>query len=291
MLEVPRTPLQPGRDASFSFDLPAGAAQGPTYWYVLKLRARITWSAEPRATGGFTAATNGKAVSQVEMETDATGHRVFYNGLLTGPVNDRSSDPSTTVEYENYGQLEGIKPGTNQLTFKHQRYEGVVASAIEILPGTVLYRTDVHPFQLEIGLPKAVLAVRAGRDFEVPVKLRHRGQRPEEPLVLTATTRDGDLMALQGSGVRIPAVGDGTTINLRFRATQAGDYSAVISAVGSRDRANGVLRVSAEKPPQNANRLPIAAALTLLAAGIGLARHRHRRTGSLWGGWRQAGQR
>lgn len=275
---VPETRLDASRAVSFRFTLPADAKQGNDEWFVFKFRARIAWSGEANATGGVSAATNGAVVSQVELESKQGARRVFYNGDVTGPRHIRPTADQTLIEYDNYLQFDGVVPGSNVLTLKLEPYEGSVVDEVVILEGSRLYRTSAHPRQLELGVPGRSVLVPTGEEFAVPVRLRHKGQRPQSPLVVQVKPNSDSVRPLDPDGVRVDQVGENTSANIRMKIIRPGNYIAIVSAVGDSDRANTVLRLTAHTPqPWYDAKVTLAVGLVAAAGLLGLLAHRVKR--------------
>jgi hypothetical protein len=243
ILLVPPTKLTPdGDDLRLTFELPAGAAQGPATWYTLRTRLRFHWEKGAQTSASFVASTNDRVVSQVELQSTDAGRRLYYSSRTTGPTERITNEATSEVDFESYAQFGGVQPGINHLHIVLNNHRGRPVRAVETLPGTAIIRTDIHPYQLSLGTPEQRVTVEAGAPAQIPIRLKHRGERPESPVSLTAVSSGKGLRSSFATS-RFPSVGTSTDASLVLDTDRTGSYTVLVTAQSEKDVTKGVVHV------------------------------------------------
>jgi hypothetical protein len=224
------------------FDLPSGSKQGVGKWYLLRLKLALTVrGGSHRAPAQVSAATNGHAAIQMQVQPEASGHGIVIDmlDLLQGETRQASSSPLVHATESNYLQLTGVHGGPNTLSVRVDSFgrDSVVDSA-RILPGTGIYATAKAPSNVSVKIPRAV-RIRSGQAVSFPVRLVDAGDDARNVNITVSVS--GAQVQLEHTSYRVAAVTATRprTIDIKLRARRPGRGTLKISALSSGNQAFG----------------------------------------------------
>lgn len=164
------------------FNLPSGATQGPSGWYLIHLQGEIEFSSGTGSGAAYvTASTNGRAGAQIKFEISSeTPSSVKWSSvdLVNGRVETVALRPFVQFSMSNYLQSAGIQPGLNTLAFDLETSGGVEVEELTILSGSGVEYTPMAPPHLELTLELFDGRIGLGDQFSIKYLLANTGGRP-----------------------------------------------------------------------------------------------------------------
>jgi hypothetical protein len=127
------------------------------------------------------------------------------------------------VDFRNYLQTHGPRPGPNTLTVTLDVLHGRCFDSLSVLPDSGIGATTVRPDELRLLVPRQPIVATAGRRTTLPFALRRRGGRPDGGLDVRLSLPEG-FRAIDGTVwhfVRIGHTGSGA---FEFVPRTAGHY-------------------------------------------------------------------
>jgi hypothetical protein len=207
------------------FTLPAGAAQGPSTWYLFHLHIGVDFAAGSTGTAVVSAATNGRTVAQVQLTSSGTEVEWSTVSAAEPARVEKVPGRSAEVTMTNFPQQRGIRGGRNQLTFTVEVADGAVVERARFFGDTCIEPTTRSPESLEVSSRYAPTALHAGEEFTVFVRIRNAGTTPVGEVRVTARPPAEGLQAVGGtSQVRRDLRGEWIA-ELRYRARSPGRYT------------------------------------------------------------------
>lgn len=162
-------------EASFRYELPPSAQQGPDTWLLLDLVGDVTFSVGSNGAFQLTGDMNGLVAASIDFTVDRNGGVETHALSLIGGSTRQVSDSSQAhVQFTNYAQVNGVTPGLGLLTYKVKPVHGARGSATVTLDRTAsgLRVTDHTPYEVGLGLPGRPLTASPGAIVEVPYTLK-----------------------------------------------------------------------------------------------------------------------
>jgi hypothetical protein len=287
---------------ALQFSRPAGARDGGTTWYLLRLRADIYIRPGARrgSLGEVAVSSDGRTgisalVQPVRVRSGPPATRLDLLDLLQGYQKSTTRALAVHVDEWNYGQISGVHPGINDLVVSTNA-NGALIRSVTVLPGTGVYVTRLGPSQLTLHAPQRVTAT--GSAVTVPVSLVDTGDTARRVVVHVVT--DPAFVTVRGSAAR--RVGDVTPsaairLTVPLALVRAEPTTIGIAAVAVNTHATATVTIQPAGAPHARKRTALAPAtgrdpsgnvrllplllgglLLLGAVGLGL-REQHRRTG------------
>jgi uncharacterized repeat protein (TIGR01451 family) len=224
---VERGPITATIPEVFGVDvtLPAGAAQGPSTWYLFRLHIGVDFAAGSTGTAVVSAATNGRTVAQVQLTSSGTEVEWSTVSAAEPARVEKVPGRSAEVTMTNYPQRAGVQGGRNRLTFTVEVADGAVVERVRFFGDTCIEPTTRSPESLEVSSRYAPTAVRAGEELTLFVRVRNAGTTPLGEVRIRARPPAAGLQAVSGtSQVRRDLTGEWIA-ELRYRATTPGKYT------------------------------------------------------------------
>jgi hypothetical protein len=266
----------PGEVEATRFRLPADAAQGHGRWYVIRLRFALTLAADSRPGLVYvSAATNGRTAAQVKARARQGEIEWSSVGLIDGRVEGRARGRRIDVDFRNYLQIAGVRPGVNVLTVTLERVGPIRVERLHVFADSGIERTQVAPAEIELrlGLPRG--EVRVGDEFELGYRLRNAGDRPAHDVVIAVDFPRGGLALLGASQARFPQLVRTAAGSFRFRALTEGRFRVALAARSSANRPAALVEVPVSGAESGRfGYLALLAGAALLAVGVLLLRAR-----------------
>jgi hypothetical protein len=214
------------------FRLPAGSRQGNPLWYLTRLRAAVHFA--PRVSGKFllTADVNGATVAQIPLVVAARSIRVEELGLIGGRRSRTVAGREANVDFRNYVQISGIRPGANVLRFAIEpvAVRGLSrpgAFVVAVLSGSGMEATHVLPDELLLSAEPAAVTAPVGQEVRLGYWLRRRGGRPDVPTIVRL---GGGGLDIKGADVqRLPRLGTGVHGAFTVVGREPGTYMVMIA--------------------------------------------------------------
>jgi hypothetical protein len=257
------------------FTLPDGAAQGPSTWYLFHLHTAVDFAAGSAGTAVVSAATNGRTLAQVQLESSGT--EVEWSTVSAAEPARAETVPgrSAEVTMTNFPQRTGIRGGQNRLTFTVEVADGAVVERVRFFGDTCLEPTGRSPEWLEISSRYAPASVSAGQEFIVFVRVRNAGTTPVGEVRVTARPPADGLQEVDGTSQVRRDLHDEWIAELRYRAGAPGRYTVrvdvgtAISPYVANNEVDIVVREAVPASPITRWPAGAAAVLALLAAIAG----------------------
>lgn len=285
VLRVDKRTLLARRDLVYR--LPADAAQGSKMWYAIRFHFRVSVFPNTRsAMFAVSADTNGRTVASIifRVEQTSTGTRLTSDslGLVAGQEARTTAGLTQEVDFRNYLQLRGVKPGPNVLTFRVTANALPLVRSVRVFADTGIEVTPFGPARVEINVDAPLRTIRVGERFPVRFELRLAEGRPVDR-ALFHVSYPRDLLRLHGEADRrldwrstLPLTG---TVEFTAQAPGAAPVHVEVEAAGQSLAASSSVNVV---PSGDAGTTPwfyiVATALGLGAlAGLGVIRVRRRR--------------
>jgi hypothetical protein len=232
------------------FDLPAGAAQGPDRWYVVRLRYRLRFApGSGRGLAWVTSDTNGRTAAQIEYTTSRRGGHLEVRrttvDLTHGQRERRSRSPRDALTFTNYLQYAGIRPGPNTWTIRLEQAGAARVERMELMGDTAIVATDRTPFPLALTVALQGPRPRVGERFTLRATLAARRGQPVDDVVVRARLPEGTGLELLGSAARRVGRVDGRrrTVRFSFRARRAGNQAITLVAASDANHPNAGVEV------------------------------------------------
>lgn len=272
--------------SSAVYRLPLGARQGPRDWYLIRLHFSLTLE---RGSGDGTAyvsgSTNGRTSAQVKFDVDGsrgsdTRTRWSSLDLLHGENEQVTTSRRIEVDFKNYLQFAGVRPGLNRITFALEQLDGVDVSRVDILADSGVRMTRREPARLSVqtvGPDETVL----GERFELGVRVTNDGGRSARGVIVGVVPQD-DGLAMRGESTRrLGRLGTAQRDTFRLESLELGTHRVLVAVRSRASRAVALLDVVVAAPSRSRAwpdpvRTPIG--LGLIFIGAVLVARRHGRT-------------
>ena len=213
---------EPGTRVVARYRLSPGTRQGGPLWYTIRLHARFRFAREPGECV-LSAATNGLTAAQIIVKTDRRAAQMSSVGWIQGRRLLRLPGKTARIDFRNYLQTHGPRPGRNSLTVTLDVLRGRCFDLLSVLPDSGIGATTIRPDELRLLVPQQPIVATAGRPTKLPFALRRRGGRPDGGLDVKLVLPDG-FRAVDGTVwhfARIGRVGSG---RFEFVPKSSGHY-------------------------------------------------------------------
>jgi hypothetical protein len=266
----------PGEVQAARFRLPSGAKQGDGRWYLLRLRFALTFAADtPEGIAYVSASTNGRAAAQIKARALPGAVEWSSVGLIDGRVERRTRGRRIEVDFRNYLQLSGVRPGLNTLSVRLERVGPVRVERLEVFPDSGIERTRLAPARVELRPRLPDGAVRVGDEFELGYALRNTGDRPARNVVVGIELPRGALAVLGPRVERFPELAGTAAGSFRLRALARGRFRIALTARSSANRPAALIDVPVgARESGRFGLVPLVLGGALLVAGVLLLRAR-----------------
>jgi hypothetical protein len=261
---------QPTTQVLARYRLSPGTRQGVPLWYTIRLHAGFRFA---RRTGEciLSAATNGLTAAQIIVKTDSRAAQVSSLGWIQGRRLSRLSAKTARIDFRNYLQTQGARPGSNTLTVTLDVLRGRCFDSVSVLPDSGIGATAVRPDELRLLVPKQPIAATAGRRTKLPFELRRRGGRPDGGLDVRLLLPDG-FTAVDGTVRHFPRIGRVGSGTFEFVPKTTGRYVLSLAVPRRYNQPAANVQVDVVKPQSwlTSRFLPslLAAALLVGAAAF-----------------------
>lgn len=274
------------------FMLPNDAAQGSPLWYLIRLRLQVRMTLARTAQHGVAyvgASTNGYACAMIRFEPRRQNNgqvrtHVSTSGIIDGMRQRIASTESVAVEFANYLQLRGVKPGLNTVEFRTERYGGARIERLEILEDSGMEISRRGPGRIVMTTRTTPKTVIAGEAFRVSIGIANHGGRDVGQVALRALPEPGyvDLVRRKRGVRQVLRAGDQTTDEFSFRAKRGGTFQIAFEAASASNQQAVVLNVRATRKRTESDTGGVFAALALAGGVVGavvaVARRYHQRS-------------
>jgi hypothetical protein len=276
---------------SLPYRLPAGARQGPDHWYLIHLHFIIIFApASGPGRAYVIGLTNDHAAAQIQFRQRRPHRhgtpRIAWNSLdlIRGEVKRVTSSRMIEVDFKNYVQLDGVRPGANSLEIVLERFGRLRVASLRVLPDSGIILTGRGPPDLAIRATSPSQEVLTGDTFEVRFVVRNDGGRAARDVGVAVQTPPNGISVVGASTRGLGRVGssDGTSGGFHLRAERAGDYRLELQAVGGAQFTGTTIGVAVGGAQQSSEwgMLRIGAGSILMLGGaIALFAARRRRAG------------
>lgn len=261
---------------SIRFRLGRHAHQGPSAWYLIRLHFRITF---PRALKpGIVlvgASTNGRAAAQIRFESSRRGRRARIRWQTLDYIRGRREHETASrvvdVEYTNYLQYKGVKPGRNTFSVRYEQIGSLVPDEIQVLPDSGIILTRKAPAHVKLKVVEPPSRVTEGSRFAITYELENTGDRAAQGVVVSAFNHKG-AEALIGRR-RVGVLREAARGTLHFRAISIGRLSVELSVRSSANRPGAIVPLIVERRPSFRRELQgmLPQILGVLLIGFGVA--------------------
>jgi hypothetical protein len=268
------------------FELPAGAAQGPERWYLVRLHYRLWFAGDSgRGFAWVTSDTNDRTAAQIEYTTSRRDGRLAVRrttvDLTHGQRERPSRAPQDALAFTNYLQYEGVRPGGNTWTIRLEQSGDARVERLEVLGDTAIVATDRTPFPLTLTAALDDERPRAGERFAVRAILAARPGRTVRDVVVRAQSQDDGADLVGPTEHRLGQVSEqARTVRFTFLARQPGTYPIALAAASSANDPNVSATVEV-LPAAGATSAPpvvwVLASIPALAMAAWLVASRRRR--------------
>jgi hypothetical protein len=217
-----------------SFDLPADARQGPSEWYVFHLHYSIDFDPLSFGHGSLSVLTNDRAASQVTFDTVADQPpRYSTVGLVSGYVAAQADGYTVEDRYANYLQLDGVKPGRNEMVVGLEVEPSVRLNHLTIFGDSFLERTSATPYTLDVRMPNGInRKLQSGKPFSVPYTISAAAGRVVPDVKVRSDVSNG----LHVVGPIVQSIGDVSgewSGSFEYEAEEKGRFQITLTARGA----------------------------------------------------------
>lgn len=273
---------------SLPYRLPADARQGPDQWYLIHLHFIIIFTpANGPGRAYVSGLTNDHAAAQIQFRQrrphrDGTP-RIAWNSLdlIRGEVKRVTSSRRIEVNFKNYLQRDGVRPGANSLKIVMEQFGRLRVASLRVLPDSGIIVTGRGPPDLAIRATSPSQKVLTGDTFEVRFTVRNQGGRAVRDLGVAVAPPHG--ISVVGPSTRgLGRVGSSgrTSGRFRLRAERAGDYRLPLQAVGGAQFTGTAIDVAVARAQQSPGwgwvRIAVGSIFMLGGAGFIVAARRRR---------------
>lgn len=274
--------------ASVHYRLPPGAKQGRRQWYLMHLHFAITFAQGSKSGLAYVSGlTDRRAAAQVQFRLrpgEDGRRRIAWQSLdlIRGEVKQATSSRTVQVDFKNYLQLAGVRPGTNRLTFRLERFGGVRVARLQIFSDSGLILTRRRPALLKLNPMLSADDIRAGDTFELRFTVHNQGDRSARH-VGVGLRPPHELRIVGGPATDLSHLPPGAAAQgvFRLKALDAGRYQMRIDASGGANLAETTVNVSV-LPKDSGTRwdsVRWTAGSILLLAGVIVLAFARRRSG------------
>ena len=237
-IAFPRTTDKATRSSSYA--LPAGAHQGRSNWYVIRLHMLLTFGG---STGRayVTVAHNGfvSALLEFDARKTATGRQVVRRSVsyIDGSSLQTVHGDTSEFRFRNYLQYKGVQGGVNELTIALEVHGSLTIESAKVFSDTGIEYSRKAPARIRLGVSLASGRLHLLRTGSLAVTVRNVGDRLFRNVSVSITVeRPPRAMRILGSSRRV--VGDlppGVTRRRTFRVVplRRGYVQISLSAGGS----------------------------------------------------------
>jgi hypothetical protein len=228
----------------------------------------------------LSASTNGYTSAQATLKRASAAGPVKVNTLdeIEGEVEHATRSRTVDIDFTNYLQTRGVKPGRNTLRFSLSRFGRLPVERVLILPGSGVRATHLTPTRLVLSAPASVLRGTVGDTLELGYRLTNRGDTPARRVVygLDRGASREELSSPRRLIRRVPALPGGGEIKGTFKVTAEapGSYRLRLRAgSGNVGEIHSVTQdvLIASKPDEPSRLLPSLVGVALLSGGALLA--------------------
>jgi hypothetical protein len=237
---------EPGTRVVARYRLRSGAKQGAPLWYTIRLHARFRFARRPGECI-LSAATNGLTAAQIIVKTDRRAAQVSSVGWIQGRRLSRLSAQTARVDFRNYLQTRGPRPGRNTLTVTLDVLRGRCFDSLSVLPDSGIGATTARPDELRLLVPRQPIVATAGRRTKLAFGLRRRGGRPDVGLDVKLLLPDG-FRATDGTVWHFPRIGRVGSGTFEFVPKTTGRYVLSLAVPRRYNQPRANVRVDVVKP-------------------------------------------
>jgi hypothetical protein len=171
------------------FKLPPGARQGRGGWYMVRLNVSV--KAEPTTRSGvatLSADVDGLVSNLVELRVGPGEECPRKMAWATVDLFDGARDRAACGDRvgfvsRNFAQNKAIRPGSRLLRVSLEDPHDML-EAVELRPGSGVYRTDAGPAKLRINVTGGGEGFTSGEWLKVEMSIENVGQRPSRTVGL-----------------------------------------------------------------------------------------------------------
>ncbi len=261
-------------NASLPYSLPAGARQGPVLWYVVAIRADIY--CPPGMTGQYVLSADNSGQTAAQINFTVTPNAIVTDelGFITGHRVRTWTQRHVTIDFANYSQLTGVRPGGNVLHFQFEtlgtgpKRTGLDSGpTVTIARGSGIEATTINPYELELTPIHQRVVGTVGSDIVVPFRLRRRGGRPDVAQGVTATIDNPDF-TVRGSQVKYQSIGRERLGEFTVRAKHPGVGTVLLRASDNYNQPSAVVQVVAAPARRSVSWLGLTVVGVIFCGGV-----------------------
>jgi len=277
-LHAPVRITAPGTRVVARYGLGAGTRQGAPLWYTIRLHVAFRFSRTPGECV-VSAATNGMTGAQVIVRTGRRAAVVSSLGWIQGRRRARVTAPTAHLDFRNYLQLQGVRPGLNTFTVTEDVLRGRCFESVSLLPDSGVGATSVRPDELRLLVPSAPVVAVAGRRTRLRFAVARRGGRPDGGFDVAVTLPPG-VTAAGGRTRHLDRIGRLASGSFDLVATRPGRYVLSLSVPRryNQPSANVEVDVVRPRPWLRTHFLPSLVAATFLVGAAAFMRATRKRT-------------
>lgn len=161
-----------------TFVAPPGARQGPTTWWVIEARVRISVGTGGQGLGYLSCSTNDQVVLQLKIKRTGSTTEVTTYGLVDGLQTIEPRDGIYEASYSNYLRDKGIEPGPNTVSCSLKRDDSLPVAHAEVLGQSTVFTTayGTEPLELQLEVPPGRYAP-IGKPLKIAYRLSTKDTR------------------------------------------------------------------------------------------------------------------
>lgn len=237
---------EPGTRVIARYRLSSGTRQGVPLWYTIRLHARLRFARRPGECI-LSAATNGMTAAQIIVKTGRRAAQVSSVGWIQGRRLSRLSAKTARVDFRNYLQTQGPRPGRNTLTVTLDVLRGRCLDSLSVLPDSGIGATTVRPDELRLLVPQQPIVATAGHHTKLAFALRRRGGRPDVGLDVRLLLPEG-FRAVDRTVWHFPRIGRVGSGTFEFVPKTTGRYVLSLSVPRRYNQPTANVQVDVVKP-------------------------------------------
>jgi hypothetical protein len=229
-------------EVSVNFDLPEGASQGPSDWYLVYFHFRLEVEPDylPDARAYVTAAINDSPRAMVKVESLGGNPPMTYWSavqLPDGGLKGYSLGNTIEMRFVNYLTYGAVKPGTSTLTFKLDPRHGMKAKRLVIMNDTGILKANEGPPDLALSVRQIRGDIAVGHSVKLDYDILNHGL-PAKSVRVVPTAGAG--LAVVGEPTLHETVVSHATGTVEVRAEQPGIQHLSLRALADNAEGSGL---------------------------------------------------
>ena len=247
------------------YRLRPGTLQGDPLWYTIRLHTEFRFARRPGECI-LSAATNVLTAAQMTVKTNRRAAQVSSLGWIQGRRLSTLHAKTGRIDFRNYLQTHGPRPGRNTLTVTLDVVRGRCFDSLSVLPDSGIGATTARPDELRLLVPRQPIVATAGHHAALPFALRRRGGRPDGAVDVSLSLPEG-FRAVDGTVWHFPRIGRNGSGTFEFVPKSTGRYVLSLAVPRRYNQPTARVEVNVVKPRSwlTSRFLPSLLAAVLLA--------------------------